>query len=95
MPVQCTGAMTGSAKLTLSSKDAKRLKLSSSHAEGDRRPLLGPAHRDGDAEAVLDDRQAPEGARAARRSVKLTLSVTMHDWGKPSTTTKKTITLSR
>ena len=34
-------------------------------------------------------------AKGGPKSVKLTLSVQMRDWGKPATTTKKTITLRR
>ena len=34
-------------------------------------------------------------AKGGPKRVKLTLSVQMRDWGKPATTTKKTITLRR
>ena len=52
----------------------------------ERRALLGPAHGQGDAQAVLGAGAATRPARAARRSVKLTLTVQMRDWGKPAQT---------
>ena len=96
VPVACTGAMDGSAKLTVSSADAKRLKLSRARRStaADVR-VLGPAHGQGDAQAVLGARQARSPRKGGPKSVKLTLSVQMRDWGKPPTTTKKTITLNR
>ena len=86
--------MTGSATLTLSKADAKRLKLSRRTIDaGDvqcfgresTRVTLKPA-------SAIAKRLAAKGGP---KRVKLTLSVQMRDWGKPATTTKKTITLRR
>ena len=86
VPVACTGAMDGSAKLTVSSATRKRLKLEQRDARqratssaGARTPC------DGDAQAVLGDRRAL-ARKGGPRSVKLTLSVQMRDWGKPAQT---------
>ena len=86
--------MTGSATLTLSKADAKRLKLSRRTIDAEDVQCWG-AHT---ARVTLKPSSAIAKRLAAKggpKSVKLTLSVQMRDWGKPATTTKKTITLRR
>ncbi len=61
----------------------------------ERRPVLRPAHGEGHAQAVLGAGAEPRPARCGPSSVKLTLAVQMRDWGKPATTTRRTITLRR
>lgn len=94
IPVACTGAMTGSAKITVSSADRKRLKLSSATIDSEDVTCWGP-HT---ATVTLKPSSAIAKALARKggpKSVKLTVSVQMRDWGKPATTTTKTITLRR
>ena len=81
VPVACTGAMTGSAKLTVSAR-RQAAEARPPHARHQRRPVLGPAHGDGRAQAVLGDREAARG-EGRPESIKLTLSVQMRDWGNP------------
>jgi hypothetical protein len=94
VPVACTGAMTGSAKLTVSSRDARRLKLGRRTLDAGDVRCWGP-HT---ARVTLKPSKALARKLARRggpRNVKMTLAVQMRDWGKPATTQKKTITLKR
>jgi len=94
IPVACTGAMTGTAKITVSSADRKRLKLTTATIDSEDVTCWGP-HT---ATVTLKPSSAIARALARKggpKSVKLNLEVQMRDWGKPATTTKKTITLRR
>jgi hypothetical protein len=94
IPVACTGAMTGSAKITISSADRKRLKLSSTTIDSEDVTCYGP-HT---ATVTLKPSSAISRALARKggpKSVKLTVSVQMRDWGKSASTTTKKITLRR
>ena len=94
VPVTCTGAMTGSATLTLSASDARKLKLSRRTIDAGDVRCWGP-HT---ARITLKPSKALSRQLARKggpRSVKLTLSVQMRDWGKPAQTERKTITLRR
>ena len=94
IPVNCTGAMDGSAKLTVSRADRKRLKLKSTTIDSEDVKCWGPHS----VQVTLKPSSSIAKALARKggpKSVKLTLAVQMRDWGKPATTTKKTITLRR
>ena len=95
VPVACTGAMTGSAKLTVSSARPQ-----AAQARAARRSTAEDVKCWGPHTARVTLKPSSAIAKALARkggpkSVKLTLSVQMRDWGKPATTTKKTITLRR
>ena len=94
VPVACTGAMDGSAKLTVSSATRKRLKLKSATLDSTDVRCWGP-HT-----ATVSFKPSSAIARALARkggptSVKMTVSVQMRDWGKPATTLTKSVTLKR
>jgi PKD repeat protein len=94
VPVACTGAMDGSAKLTVSSAMRKRLKLKSRTL--DRTDLRCW----GQQTARVSLKPSSSIARLLARkggpaSVKMTVSVQMRDWGKPATTLTKSVTLKR
>jgi hypothetical protein len=94
VPVTCTGAMDGSAKVTVSSATRKRLKLKSATLGSTDVRCWGP-HT-----ATVSFKPSSAIARALARkggpaSVKLTVSVQMRDWGKPATTLRKSVTLKR
>ena len=61
VPVTCTGAMTGSATLTVSASDARQAQAEPPHDRRRRRALLGRAHG-------ADHAQAVQGAGAAARA---------------------------
>ncbi len=94
VPVQCTGAMTGTAKLTISSKDAHKLHLSRRTIKATDVRCWGPHTATVKLKPSSTIAKRLKAKRGPKR-VKLTLAVRMHDWGKPSTTTRKTVTLSR
>ena len=94
VPVTCTGAMTGSATLTVSRADAKKLHLS--------RRTLGKSDVQCWGPHTAKVRLKPTSALAKRlkakggpKRVKLTVSVQMRDWGKSATTQTQTVTLTR
>ena len=94
VPVSCTGAMTGSAKLTVSRATMRKLKLSRTTLDSSDVQCYGP-HT---VRVTLKPSSALARSLARRggpSSIKLTLSVQMRDWGKPATTTRRTITLRR
>ncbi|MBE2315412.1 ThuA domain-containing protein [Solirubrobacter sp. CPCC 204708] len=94
VPISCTGAMDGTVKLTVSSRDRKRLKLKSATLKSTDVRCWGP-HR---VTVTLKPSSAIAKRLAAKggpKRVKLTLSVQMRDWGKPAATTRRTITLQR
>jgi hypothetical protein len=94
VPVACTGAMDGSAKLTVSSATRKRLKLRSRTLDSTDVRCWGP-HT---ARVTFKPSSAIARALARKggpRNVKLTVSVQMRDWGKPATTLTDTVTLRR
>ena len=94
VPVACTGAMTGSAKLTVSSRDARRLKLGRRTLDTSDVQCWGP-HSVRVTLKPSSSLARRLTARGGPRSVRLTLSVQMRDWGKPVQTERKTITLRR
>ncbi len=94
VPVACTGAMTGSAKLTVSSRDARRLKLARRTLDTSDVQCWGP-HSVRVTLKPSSSLARRLTARGGPRSVRLTLSVQMRDWGKPVQTERKTITLRR
>ncbi|RKQ87552.1 glucose/sorbosone dehydrogenase [Solirubrobacter pauli] len=94
IPVACTGAMDGSAKLTVSSATRKRLKLKRTTIDSESVKCWGPHS----VQVTLKPSSTIAKALARKggpKSVKLTVSVQMRDWGKPATTRTKTITLRR
>jgi PKD repeat protein len=94
VPVQCTGAMTGTVKLTISSKDAKKLKLASRTIKSSDVRCWGQHTATVTLKPSSTIAKRLRAKRAPKR-VKLSLAVTMHDFGAPSTTTRKTITLRK
>ena len=94
VPVACTGAMTGSAKLTVSRATARKLKLKRRTLDSSDVQCYGP-HT---VRVTLKPSSALAralGRKGGPRTVRLTLAVQMRDWGKPATTTRRTITLRR
>ena len=92
VPVTCTGAMSGSAKLTVSAATARKLKLGS-RTLGSRDVRCFGAHT---ATVTLKPSKALARKLAkGKGSIKLQLSVRMLDFGSPARTTTKTITLRR
>jgi hypothetical protein len=94
VPVSCTGAMDGSARLTISSAARKQLKLRSATLDSSDVRCWGP-HT---AQVTLKPSSAIARALASKggpASVKMTVAVQMRDWGKPATTLSKTVTLKR
>jgi hypothetical protein len=92
VPVTCTGAMSGTARLTVSRAVARKLRLGSRTLDRATVRCYG-AHT---ATVTLK----PSGSlarklRKGRGSIKLQLSVQMLDFGSPAKTTTKTITLRR
>ena len=92
VPVTCTGAMSGTAKLTVSSATARKLKLG-------RRTLKSTSVRCWGAHTATVTLKPSKslGRKLAKGkgSVKLQLAVRMLDFGKPAQTITKTITLRR
>jgi glucose/arabinose dehydrogenase/type 1 glutamine amidotransferase len=94
VPIACTGAMDGSAKLTVASSVAKQLKLSTTTLAKQDVKCYGP-HR---VSVKLKPSKAMARALARKggsKSVKVTLTVQMRVFGKAPQTLKKTITLKR
>ncbi|WP_053227311.1 OmpL47-type beta-barrel domain-containing protein [Solirubrobacter soli] len=94
VPVTCTGAMDGTAKLTVTSAVAKRLKLSRTTLASADATCYGPHS----IKVALKPSSSLAKALARKggpKSVKLTLSVEMHVFGKAPQTLKKSITLKR
>ena len=95
VPVACTGAMTGSARLTVSRATARRLGLGK-RTLARRSVRCWGAHT---ATVRLKPSKALArkllGGRNGPRTVKLKLTVQMLDFGKPAQTTTRTITLRR
>jgi glucose/arabinose dehydrogenase/PKD repeat protein len=94
VPVACTGAMDGSAKLTVSNATRKRLKLRRRTLDSTDVRCWGP-HT-----ARVSLKPSSSIARKLARKggpkrVKMTVAIQMRDWGKPATTVRKTITLKR
>ena len=94
VPISCTGAMDGSAKLTVTSKVAKQLKLAKATLASQDVTCWGPHS----IKVALKPSSSLARALARKggpKSVKLTLSVEMRVFGKAPQTLKKTITLKR
>jgi hypothetical protein len=94
VPVVCTGAMDGSAKLTVSSADRKRLRLKRATIDSESVKCWGP-HT---ARVTLKPSSTTAKALARKggpKRVKLTLTVQMRGLGKAPQTSKRTITLRR
>jgi|GEM_PF-763677 len=94
VPVRCTGAMNGTAKLTVSTRDRKRLKLKRRTIDAEDVTCWGP-HT---ARVTLKPSAAIRKALARKggpKRVKLTLTVQMRTFGRPVTTSRKTVTLRR
>ena len=94
VPIACTGAMDGSAKLTVASSVAKRLKLSRTTVASSDAKCWGPHS----IKVSLKPSSSLAKALARKggpKSVKLTLNVQMRVFGKAPQTLKKTITLKR
>jgi Domain of Unknown Function (DUF1080) len=94
VPISCTGAMDGTAKLTVTRAVAKKLKLSRTTLASTQAKCFGPHS----IKVALKPSSALKRALArkgAPRSVKLTLSVEMRVFGKAPQKYKKTITLKR
>jgi hypothetical protein len=93
--VACTGAMRGSASLTVSGSTRRKLRLSTRTLAGRTVRCFG-AHT---ATVVLKPSKALArrltAGRRSVRSVRLTLTVRMADFGQPARTVKRTITLRR
>ena len=92
VPVQCTGAMSGTVKLTVARATARKLKLGSRTIKARDVRCYG-AHT-----ATVTLKPSKRVARKLRRgkgSVRLRLAVQMLDFGKPAQTATKTITLRR
>ncbi|MDA0159761.1 DUF1080 domain-containing protein [Solirubrobacter ginsenosidimutans] len=94
VPISCTGAMDGSATLTVSSAVAKQLKLAKTTLASADAKCYGPHS------IKVSLKPSSSLARALARkggpkSVKLTLSVQMRVFGKAPQTLRKTITLKR
>jgi hypothetical protein len=94
VPITCTGAMDGSATLTVSSAVAKRLKLARTTLASVDAKCYGPHS------IKVSLKPSSSLARALARkggpkSVKLTLKVQMRVFGKAPQTLTKTITLKR
>ena len=93
VPIACTGAMDGSAKLTVASSVAKQLKLSRTTLASSDAKCWGPHS--------IKVSLKPSSSLARRRpqgrpkSVKLTLNVQMRVFGKAPQTLTKSITLKR
>jgi glucose/arabinose dehydrogenase/type 1 glutamine amidotransferase len=90
VPVTCTGAMSGTAKLTVSDAAARKLKLGSRTIRSRDVRCYG-AHT-----ATVTLKPSKSVARKLAKgkgSIKLQLSVRMLDFGSPAKTTTKTITL--
>jgi len=92
VPIECTGAMSGTAKLTVSGAVARKLGLTSRTLKSRSVRCYG-AHT---AMVTLKPSRA-DGRRLARGkgAVKLRLSVQMLDFGRPAQTITKTITVRR
>jgi hypothetical protein len=95
VPVTCTGAMSGSATLTVSRAAARRLGLATRTVKS-RSVRCWGAHT---ATVTLKPSKALARKLAGKgkgpRTVKLRLSVQMLDFGKPAQTIGRTITLKR
>jgi hypothetical protein len=90
VPVTCTGAMRGTAKLTVSAATARKLKLGSRTIRS-RDVRCWGAHT-----ATVTLKPTKSIARKLAKgkgSIKLQLSVRMLDFGSPAKTTTKTILL--
>ena len=94
VPIACTGAMDGSAKLTVASSVAKRLKLGKTTLASQSAKCYGPHSIKVSLKpsSSLAKRLARKGGP---KSVKLTLSVQMRVFGKAPQTLRKAITLRR
>jgi glucose/arabinose dehydrogenase/type 1 glutamine amidotransferase len=94
VPISCTGAMDGSATLTVTSKVAKQLKLAKTTLASQAAKCYGPHS----IKVSLKPSSSLAKALARKggpKSVKLTLKVQMHVFGKAPQTLTKTITLKR
>ena len=90
--VTCTEAMSGTAKVTVSSSTRKALKLKSSTLATGAVRCIGA----GSQEVVLKATKAVRRALAAsKRSVKATLTVRLRSAGEPATQSTRTLTLKR
>jgi hypothetical protein len=94
VPVACTGAMNGTARLTISSRDRKRLKLKSATLDRESVTCWGP-HT-----ARVSLKPSSSIAKALARKggpkrVKMTVTVQMRTFGRAPTTVRKTVTLRR
>jgi hypothetical protein len=92
VPVVCTGAMTGSAKLTVTSSTARKLRLARTTLDSSDVRCYGPhtAKVTLKPSAALARQLARKGGP---RTIKLALAVQMHDWGKPTQASRRSITL--
>ena len=94
VPISCTGAMDGSATLTVTSKVAKQLKLATTTLASQAAKCYGPHS----IKVSLKPSSSLAKALARKggpKSVKLTLKVQMRVFGKAPQTLTKTITLKR
>jgi PKD repeat protein/type 1 glutamine amidotransferase/glucose/arabinose dehydrogenase len=92
VPVQCTGAMSGTAKLTVSRAVARKLGLSSRTLKSRSVRCYG-AHT---AKVTLKPSKAVARKLArGKGAIRLRLSVRMLDFGRPAQTISKTITVRR
>jgi 3-keto-disaccharide hydrolase len=94
VPIACTGAMDGSAKLTVAASVAKRLKLGRTTLASSDAKCWGPHS----IKVSLKPSSSLAKALARKggpKSVKLALNVQMRVFGKAPQTLKKTITLTR
>jgi glucose/arabinose dehydrogenase/type 1 glutamine amidotransferase len=90
VPVRCTGAMSGTAKLTVSRATARKLDLGS-RTIGSREVRCWGAHT---ATVTLKpSKSVARKLRDASGSIRLRLAVRMQDLGQPARTATKTITL--
>jgi hypothetical protein len=94
VPIACTGAMDGTAKLTVASSIAKRLKLSRTTLAGQSVKCYGPHSIQVSLKpsSALAKQLARKGGP---KSVTLTLTVEMRDFGRAPQTIVKSVTLKR
>ncbi|HET6546995.1 MAG TPA: ThuA domain-containing protein [Solirubrobacter sp.] len=94
VPVECTGAMTGTAKVTVSRKNARRLHLGRRTLDRDHVQCWGP-HSVRVSLKPSKSLARKLKARRGPRRVKLSITIQMRDWGKPATTIHRSVTLKR
>jgi hypothetical protein len=94
VPVECTGAMTGTAKVTVSRKNARRLHLGRRTLDSDDVRCWGPHNVRVSLKPSKSLARKLKAHRGPRR-VKLSITIQMRDWGKPATTVHRTVTLKR